>query len=277
MRINSSDIRAYEDQGYVLWPKVFSSATITLMKMEFAVLCSEESPARFLEKDGTSVRSLYGSHLDNELFRSLARHPSLLEPAQQLLGSDVYVYQSKINAKLAFGGDAWEWHQDLAYWFDQDGLPGDQIINVAIFLDDVTEFNGPMFVIPGSHKSGMLAPAAKRPQRSDGAWQTDNPEWVAGKAERLKSYLIEKEMVGKLVTQYGMESFKGPAGTVAIFHPNLVHSSTQNISPFDRAMAIMTYNSVLNLPLLPAGLRPEFMASHDHCPLVPKSDPRFGL
>ena len=62
------------------------------------------------------------------------------------------MHQFKINGKMAFEGDVWQWHQDYGTWKNDDLMPTERAMNVAIFLDDVNEFNGPLMFIPGSHK-----------------------------------------------------------------------------------------------------------------------------
>ena len=57
------------------------------------------------------------------MFGLLARHPRLVEPLRQLFGEDVYVHQFKLNAKAAFEGDVWQWHQDYGTWARDDGMP----------------------------------------------------------------------------------------------------------------------------------------------------------
>ena len=75
---------------------------------------------------------------------------------EQLLGERLYMHQFKINGKVAFDGDVWQWHQDYGTWKDDDQMPEARAMNVAIFLDEVNEFNGPLMFIPGSHKQGVL-------------------------------------------------------------------------------------------------------------------------
>ena len=66
------------------------------------------------------------------------------------------MHQFKINGKMAFDGDVWQWHQDYGTWKNDDQMPEARAMNVAIFLDEVNEFNGPLMFIPGSHKLGVL-------------------------------------------------------------------------------------------------------------------------
>src|SRR3546814_9075899 len=74
----------------------------------------------------------------------------------QMLGGEVYVHQFKINGKAAFDGDVWQWHQDYGTWAADDDMPAPRAMNLAVYLDEVTEFNGPLLFIPGSHKVGKL-------------------------------------------------------------------------------------------------------------------------
>ena len=122
---------------------ILSRGEIEILKAELPTLFDEQGPRRILERDARTVHSVYGLHQTNQTFEPLTRHPKLLEPTQQIIGNTVYVYQFKINAKAAFSGDAWEWHQDYIFWQREDGLPEAQLVNVTVFLDGVEENNGP--------------------------------------------------------------------------------------------------------------------------------------
>ena len=87
------------------------------------------------------------------MFRLLAHHPRLVEPLQQVFGESVYVHQFKLNAKAAFEGDVWQWHQDYGTWARDDGMPEPRAMNIAVFLDEVHPFNGALMLVPGSHKA----------------------------------------------------------------------------------------------------------------------------
>jgi ectoine hydroxylase len=64
-----------------------------------------------------------------------------------------------------------------------------------------------------------------------------------------------------------MVSPKGPAGSVVLFHPEIVHGSATNISPFPRDLLIVTYNSVGNQPRHRGEPRAEFLVGRDATPL----------
>jgi len=272
MLLSEEQVRTYEQEGYVFLTNCYSSCEIDVLKAESLKIFAEDTPKRVLEKERGMVRSVYGSHTTNEVFNKLSRHPRIVEPVQQLLGSEVYVYQFKVNAKAAFGGDLWEWHQDYIFWQKEDGLRSDRAASVAIFLDDVNEFNGPMFIIPGSQAEGVIDKSAQ-PLTDVRRYQVyeKSPAWISNLTADLK-YSLDRETIAHLVEKYGLFAPKGPAGSALFFHGNLVHASSNNISPFDRTVVIVTFNSVENVPDWREKPRPDFLASRDVAPIVPVLD-----
>ena len=272
MQLTEEQLSFYHEQGYLLIPGCFPRAEMETLRAELPKIFAEDSLRRVVEKNRNVVRSVYGSHLHNETFDILSRHPRLVLPTKQILDSDVYVYQFKVNAKASFNGDVWEWHQDYIFWRREDGMPQDRVTSVAIFIDDVTEFNGPLFLIPGSHREGMienLVPDRVAGKASE-AYQ-GSPAWINNLTADLK-YSLNKEIIAKLVDKYGIVSPKGPSGSILFFHGNLVHGSTNNISPFDRVAVIVTFNSTENVPVPVSTPRPEFLVSRDPRPITPVSD-----
>jgi len=265
MRLDQGQHKAFDDQGFLLLPDWFSAAEVGVMRAELPALFAEDSERRVLEKETGAVRSVYGAHRTNEIFRRLTHHPRLVEPAMQILGGPVYVYQFKVNAKLAFVGDVWEWHQDFIFWQREDGVESPQLLTIAIFLDEVTEFNGPLLFVPGSHQAGVIEPprAGGVPQGYEGS-----PDWIANLTADLK-YSVDKDSLSRLVERGGIASPKGRAGSALFFHCNTVHGSAPNMSPFDRKLVLLTYNRVDNAPALREKARPEFLMSRDFKPVVP--------
>ena len=263
MYLTETQIRSYTDQGFLLLPKCFSQAEVDMVKAELPAIFAEESPRRVLEKDGQSVRSVYGSHVTNEVVRRFSHHPHMVRPAMQILGSKVYIYQFKINVKAAFDGDRWEWHQDYIFWQKEDGMPTPRVVNAVLFLDEVNEFNGPLIFIPGSHKEGIVDVAAL--DRRSSHYQ-NSPAWISNLTASLK-YALDQSVIARLTEKYGMIAPKGPAGSVLFFDSNLVHGSAANMSPFDRNLMLVTFNHIENIPIPAKEPRPEFLASRDATPV----------
>jgi len=273
MYFTKEQFQVYQNQGFLLLNQYLSTAEVEMMKAELPALFAEDSPGKVLEKDKSTVRAIHASHTRNEVFERLSRHPRLVEPVMRLLGSEVYIYQFKINAKAAFSGDVWQWHQDYIFWRKEDGLPTARIINVMVLLDDMNEFNGPFFLIPGSHKEGMIDTSVKNSTESskNQEFSAENSNWKANFAANLK-YSLNQETVADLVSTYGVTSIKAPAGSVLFFDSNLVHASPCNISPFARSIAIITYNSVENIPFPVENPRPEFLVGRDYRPVEPLAE-----
>ena len=120
------------------------------------------------------------------MFGLLARHPRLVEPLRQLFGEEVYVHQFKLNAKAAFEGDVWQWHQDYGTWQRDDGMPEARAMNIAVFLDEVMPINGPLLLIPKSHKQGVFAAGHDKLTTSYPLWTLDK-ETVTRLAPRRKT------------------------------------------------------------------------------------------
>jgi ectoine hydroxylase len=258
MHLTPEQLQYYEREGLLYLPNVFGDEEIDALLEEARSIATIDHPSRVLEKDSKTVRALHGSHLTSPLMAKLTRVPRLLQPSEQIVGGPAYVYQFKINFKAAFGGDVWQWHQDYIFWQKGDGMREARCLNVMVFLDEVTEFNGPLMVIPRSHRHGMIDVSAAR---GTGGWQ-DNV------AADLK-YTLDRETIARLADEGGgIVAPKGPRGSVLLFHPNLAHASVPNLSPWDRTMLIVTYNSVANVPVPPGEPRPEFLVSRDTRPLV---------
>ena len=264
-RVTPEQIAHYDRHGYLLVDGVFSPREVRLMKAAAAGLLAERSERTVMEASGAAVRSVYRIHDGSATFSHLARHPRLVEAARGLLDGEVYLYQSKLNSKAAFDGDSWPWHQDYVFWLTEDGMPAPRALTAAVFLDDVTELNGPMMVIPETHREGVLAFETCE----DGG--PDAPAWMADLVARLK-FTIDRRVLRALADDNGVVSLKGRAGSVLFFDCNLAHASPANLSPYERGFAMFTYNHCDNAPPAEALQRPEFLVERDTRPIVTVPD-----
>jgi ectoine hydroxylase-related dioxygenase (phytanoyl-CoA dioxygenase family) len=156
MKLTPEQIQSFDEQGYVFFPNCFSEDEVAVLRSEADSILRTDRREVWREKTG-APRTAFAAHTYNEAFRLMAHHPRLVEPMQQLFGEGVYVHQFKINAKAAFEGDVWQWHQDYGTWARDDGMPEPRAMNISIFLDEVLPINGPLMLIPKSHKHGTLA------------------------------------------------------------------------------------------------------------------------
>ncbi|MFI9804253.1 phytanoyl-CoA dioxygenase family protein [Streptomyces sp. NPDC052301] len=250
MNVDVEAAKQFTEQGFLVSEPLFTEAELTALRDETDREFDRPGPQRTLEEDTGRVRAVHGVHRTNEFFGRLIRDSRLLAPAMALLDEDVYVHQFKINAKHGLGGGIWEWHQDYSFWRREDGMPEPRALSAAVFLDPVDEFNGPLYVVPGSHDQELLVHGE---QESD---------WESTLSASLK-YRIDEQALADCIGPRGIVAPHGPAGTVLFFDARLLHGSPPNMSPFGRRLLIVTYNAVSNAPREDHQTRPEFLAGRD--------------
>lgn len=227
--LSPEQLEQFHRDGIVVFPERFSRDEVAAFNAALDELAAEDVPQNVRERSSGVVRTAMGLHLRHEVFARLVNDPRFLIPAQQVLGGvPVYAQQVKINVKEAFTGEQWQWHYDFATHHHEDGVPEPLALNLHIFLDDVTEFNGPLMFISGSHVDG---PA---PTSLDTV-TTSYPLWTVG-----------PDVVGPLAERGGLLSPKGAAGTMLMFGDSLVHGSPPNMSPWPRRIFSLIVNPVSN-------------------------------
>jgi ectoine hydroxylase len=248
MKLSPEQLSRFDDQGYLFFPDLFSKEEVRVLTDEVPRLYAQRRPENVRERTNEElVRTNFAAHMYSYPFAKLARHPRLVEPVKQLFGEDVYMHQFKINGKMAFDGDVWQWHQDYGTWKNDDWMPEARAMNVAIFLDDVNEFNAPLMFIPGSHKLGVI-------DAEHDLTTTSYPLWT-----------IDNSTIRKLVERGGMVAPKGNAGSMILFHSCLVHASTSNLSPWNRVSVYLSLCAVSNH--IRRFKRPEYIAHRDFAPI----------
>ena len=142
------------------------------------------------------------------LFWDVVRSPGVIGPVTQLLGPDVRLHGSKLNMKAAGYGAAVEWHQDWAFYPHTN----DDLLAVGIMLDDVALENGPLMVVPGSHRGRIYD------HHHDG--------FFAGAV----NLAVEKPDLASAAT------LTARAGSMSIHHVRALHGSALNLSSRPRRM-----------------------------------------
>lgn len=252
MRLNQKQLAQFDHEGYLFFPGLFKPEEVKTLADAVPELYSRREAFNVREKGVEAVRTNFAAHLYSRPFATLARHPRMVEPVQDLLGERLYMHQFKINGKMAFEGDVWQWHQDYGTWLNDDMMPTERAMNVAIFLDEVNEFNGPLMFIPGSHKRGVIDARHDLTTTSYPLWTVDNA-------------LISQLVARAGGTRGGIVSPKGPAGSMILFHSCLVHASTSNLSPWNRVSVYLSLCAVSNH--IRRYKRPEYIAHRDFTPI----------
>jgi ectoine hydroxylase len=253
MKLTPSQLEEFDREGYLFLPGVFNPTEMAVLNAEVPGLLAQDRPEVVREKGSNAPRSAFYVQTWNEVFARLARHPRLLTPGAQLLGSDqLYLHQFKINAKAAFDGAVWQWHQDYATWHADDDMPSARAMNIALFLAEANEFNGPLMFIPRSHKQGRLA-------AGHDLTTTSYPLWT-----------IDHATITRLVEQGGIVAPKGPPGSLLMFHSNLVHASGSNLTPWSRWIVYLSLNRCDNA--IRRFQRPIWIANRDFTPIEKLGD-----
>ena len=237
----------YHSKGFYLAPDVFSKEEISKIKSKVNALNLSTTEKQTTEGDNFSVKtSLSGTDPLDPILKSLAALPRLLVPVSKILnGASTYLYQGRAVFKQPFGGEAWPWHgdvwpwhQDFIYFKNETGVEKCNLVMCIIYLDDNTEFNSPLIAIEGSHKNGII----EVPRKTEAA-----KIWKENFGRDIKFVLTEKEL-SPLLEKGSMISAQGKAGSVLFMHPNLVHASSLNLSPYTRTNLFLIYNDINNKP-----------------------------
>jgi ectoine hydroxylase len=267
VKLSPQQTHQFRRDGYLFFPALFTPEETRTLNAAVPELYRRRELYNVREKGSDAVRTNFAAHLYSEPFARLARHPRMVEPVQELLGEALYMHQFKINGKMAFEGDVWQWHQDYGTWKNDDLMPTERAMNVAIFLDDVTEFNGPLMFIPGSHRRGVIDAKHDTTTTSYPLWTLDND---------LIRQLVERgggsghfDADGRHAGG-GIVSPQGPAGSMIVFHSCLVHASGSNLSPFNRVSVYLSLCAVSNH--IRRFKRPEYIAHRDFTPITCLAD-----
>ncbi len=164
-------------------------------------------------------------HKQHPFFWQVLQNSGVTEVLTDLLGPDTLLQTSKLNTKAPGGGAAVEWHQDWAFYPHTN----DSMLAFGLMLEDVTPDNGPLMVIPGTHKGPILDHSANGVFA--GAIDPDDP-------------LFEKD---KAVT------LTGKAGSMTVHHARTLHGSSPNMSDRNRLILFYECHAADAWPLLGAG------------------------
>lgn len=150
-------------------------------------------------------------HTQHPAFWEVLRSKRITSMLGSLVGPDIRLHTSKLNTKAPGGGAAVEWHQDWAFYPHTN----DDMLAVGILLGDVDIDNGPLLVIPGSHRGPVLSHMNNGV--FSGAINPDDPAFDVSKAVALT----------------------GKAGSMSVHHVRTLHGSAPNLS--DRARLLLLY------------------------------------
>jgi ectoine hydroxylase len=256
--LNPAQRDAYSENGFLILPDLFSQEEVTSLYNEMQAMREDFSSKDYeeviAEPGSGEVRSIFDVHRLNRLFADLVRDPRVLDVAREILGSEVYIHQSRINYKPGFTGKEFYWHSDFETWHTEDGMPSMRALSCSILLTDNDEMNGPLMLIPGSHKH-FISCVGETPD-----------EHYKHSLKKQECGVPDEILLRYLSDLGGITSCKGKAGSVVFFDSNTMHGSNGNITPYPRSNVFFVYNSIENQLQAPqSGLtpRPEYIAARN--------------
>lgn len=230
--LTQREIEQYQEQGAVVVPGVLDEFTRKKMKailadwVEGSRAVSAHTDVYDLEPGHSAaeprVRRIKKPHLVNPLFYDFAKSQALTDCLRALLGPSARLYGSKLNLKAPGFGSPVEWHQDWAFYPHTN----DDLLAVGVLLDDATPENGPMLVLPGSHRGPTYDHHGP-----DGSF--------CGAMEPARDGLDFSRAVPCVA----------PAGSCSFHHVRAVHGSAENRSAHSRNLLLYEFGAADAFPL----------------------------
>jgi phytanoyl-CoA hydroxylase len=174
------------------------------------------------------VRRIKTAHLHDPAYAALMRHPKIIAVLQALWGPDIRFDTAKLNLKCAGFGAPVEWHQDWAFYPHTN----DNLAAVGVMFDDMAMANGPLQIIPGSHRGPTFD------HHADGVFCG-----AMDPSNRDVDYSQAVALTGK-------------AGSITVHHVRAVHGSAPNVSDRDRRLLLFQFRAADAWPILgfPGGI-----------------------
>ena len=155
--MDAATLASHDTAGSHIVEGLLSPAKVQTYWLELARLSEDpqlKADERTIgEKRSGEVRSIFQVHKISTLISELVRDPRILDRARQILGSEVYIHQSRVNYMPGFRGSGFYWHSDFETWHAEDGMPKLRAVSCSIALTDNYPFNGGLMVMPGSQRT----------------------------------------------------------------------------------------------------------------------------
>ncbi|GAB3631692.1 ectoine hydroxylase [Microbacterium shaanxiense] len=259
---SEAELQAHEQRGFTVLDDFISAEDVASYSGELDRLASDtalQGDDRLItERTTGTVRSVFEVEKLSPVLEALARDPKVLDRARQIVGSEVYLHQTRINYMPSFTGTGFYWHSDFETWHAEDGMPVPRAVSLSIALTDNYPFNGGLMVMPGSHRTFVPA-VGETPENN-------HEQSLQAQEAGVPSHAA----ITALADKYGIDQFTGAAGSALWFDSNIMHGSGNNITPYARSNVFMVFNSVDNAlvePFAAKSPRPGHIANRDFTPL----------
>lgn len=257
--IDQKWLKHYEERGFLILEDVFSEEEVCSFQQELDQLRRdkkiEASGETITEPGSGDIRSIFRIHQVSPVFKKLATDQRLAGLAQYLLDDQVYIHQSRLNYKPGFRGKEFYWHSDFETWHVEDGMPAMRALSMSITLTENHSTNGPLMLIPESHKRYVVCEGA-----------TPNNHFKSS-LQRQEYGVPSDSCLSQLTDDGGIVTATGKPGSVIVFDCNIMHGSNGNITPYPRSNAFFVYNAISNRvvePFCDQPPRPEYICSREN-------------
>ncbi len=252
--LDEEQMQTFESWGYFPFGQLISSDQARGLLAEARDLQQTLDPNLdhvISEPSSQEIRSIFRVHEDNETFGEVCRDERIVGIARQILGSDVYLHQSRINFKPGFRGKEFFWHSDFETWHVEDGMPRMRAVSISLSLTENNAFNGPLMLVRGSHQAYVRCVG-------------ETPEEHFRSSLKKQEYGVpNRDALRLLVEQGEIVAPTGGPGSAVMFDCNTMHASVSNLSPYPRTNLFLVFNSVENQLVEPFGgtpPRPRFLS-----------------
>ncbi|MEJ7706274.1 MAG: phytanoyl-CoA dioxygenase family protein [Nocardioidaceae bacterium] len=213
----------WDENGYLVVENALSSSEVevlrgSLVKLEEQARTLTETTDRYIfslfgaDGGGKRVQQIAEPHEFGGDFVTLARDRRILDVIEGMIGPDILLYYSMLMMKPPSAGAPAPWHQDMSFFVHDNA----RLVAAQVYLDDATEENGCVRVVPGSHRYGLLNHFDG--DRFTGIVQGDTNDFDNNR----KSVIV-------------------PAGSIAFWHCLTLHSSEPNRSLNPRRAVVFEY------------------------------------
>ncbi len=259
--LSVEQLTTFDEKGYLLCPGLIGKEQLQSLHAEANKMRHQAQPEDdrvVLEPRQGEIRSIFEVHKQSQEIAGFCASEPLAGAARQILASEVYLHQTRLNFKPCFSGKEFYWHSDFETWHVEDGMPRMRALSCVVALTDNHEFNGPLMIVPHSHRLYIRC-------------QGETPENHYKQSLVRQEYGVPShEALSQLTEKWGIDTLTGPAGTVVFFDCNAMHGSNSNITPFARHNLFFVFNSMENTLTDPfCGLkpRPEHIAARTFNPI----------
>ncbi len=231
MTLTTEQKEVYRRDGYLVIRDVVDKPTLARLRMLIADFRERSKSASRSDAvfdvgpkhsaASPQLRRLKDPVRQHSEFDALMRSNAIIDIIADLMGGTARFDHSKLNFKPAGGGAKIEWHQDWAFYPHTN----DDLLAVGVMVEDCTPENGPLMVIPGSHKGQVYD-------------HHQSGIFVGAIREDLLADQLDKAV-----------SLTAPAGSISIHHVRTLHSSSDNRSDRERPLLLYAYSAVDAFPV----------------------------